>query len=143
MKKKTLVLLVFFFLLIYPGYKAIQISSVFLAAESTEEIRILITHFQLSIWLSWVGMAVLAVYYKWTEINNLLFKLTYGFLVMAFGLFGYFTQHTLNIFNIDSRFSDSYTLGVFTALQHLALAVVLTIFLQIAVRIFQTKWHRH
>lgn len=87
-------------------------------------------------------MAFLAIYYKWTEKDNLFFKLTYFFLILGFGTFGYFTQKAVNLFESSSRFSDSYTLGVFTALQHLAVGVVFTIFLQIAVRIFQTKWHR-
>ena len=88
-------------------------------------------------------MMVVSVYYKWIQSDNFFFKLTYFFLVLAFGAFGYFTQYVLNLFGNSSRFSDSYTLGVFSALQHLAVAVILTIFLQIAVSLFQTKWHRH
>lgn len=87
-------------------------------------------------------MVVVSVYYKWTQKDNFFFKLTYFFLVFAFVVFGYFTQHGLNVIGNSSRFSDSYTLGVFTALQHLAVAAILTIFLQIAVSLFQTKWHR-
>ena len=88
-------------------------------------------------------MAIISVYYKWIKKSNFFFKLTYIYLLVAFGAFGYFTQHALNIFGNSSRFSDSYTLGFFTALQHLAVAAILTIFLQIAVRLFQTKWHRN
>lgn len=142
MKKKHLLLLIFIFLLFYPLYRVYQILDLFTSAQNPGEIRANITGYQLSIWLSWVGMMVVSVYYKWIQKNNFFFILTYFFLVLAFGAFGYFTQHALNLLGGSSRFSDSYTLGVFTALQHLAIAGILTVFLQIAVRLFQTKWHR-
>lgn len=142
MKKKHLLLLIFFGLLIYPGFWGFRVFFLFPIAETSGAIKTDITQFQLSLWLSWLGMAFLAIYYKWTEKDNLFFKLTYFFLILGFGTFGYFTQKAVNLFESSSRFSDSYTLGVFTALQHLAVGVVFTIFLQIAVRIFQTKWHR-
>lgn len=142
MKKKHLLLLIFILLLFYPLYRVYQILDLFTSAQNPGEIRANITGYQLSIWLSWVGMMVVSVYYKWIQKNNFFFILTYFFLVLAFGAFGYFTQHALNLLGGSSRFSDSYTLGVFTALQHLAIAGILTVFLQIAVRLFQTKWHR-
>lgn len=142
MKKKHLLLLIFILLLFYPLYWVYQILDLFTSAQNPGEIRANITGYQLSIWLSWVGMMVVSVYYKWIQKNNFFFILTYFFLVLAFGAFGYFTQHALNLLGGSSRFSDSYTLGVFTALQHLAIAGILTVFLQIAVRLFQTKWHR-
>lgn len=142
MKKRQLLLLIFIILLLYPLYQAYGVLDLFTSAQNPGEIRADITGYQLSIWLSWVGMVVVSVYYKWTQKNNFFFILTYFFLVLAFGVFGYFTQHALNLFGNSSRFSDSYTLGVFTALQHLAVAAILTVFLQIAVSLFQTKWHR-
>ncbi|HSP11247.1 MAG TPA: hypothetical protein VLO29_01870 [Salegentibacter sp.] len=142
MKKRQLLLLIFSILFLYPLYRAYLVLDLFTSAENLGELRSDITSYQLSIWLSWLGMMVVSVYYKWTQKENFFFKLTYFFLVLAFSTFGYFTQHALNIFGNSSRFSDSYTLGVFNALQHLAIGVVFTIFLQIAVRIFQTKWHR-
>ncbi|HEY9185429.1 MAG TPA: hypothetical protein VIM94_08895 [Salegentibacter sp.] len=142
MKKKEILLLVFILLLLYPVYMAYEVLELFSSAQNPGEIRADITGYQLSIWLSWVGMMVVSVYYKWIQTDNFFFKLTYFFLVLAFGAFGYFTQLALNLFRNPSRFSDSYTLGVITALQHLAVAAILTIFLQIAVSLFQTKWHR-
>lgn len=142
MKKKQFLLLIFIFLLFYPLYRVYGVLDLFTSAQYPGEIRANITGYQLSIWLSWVGMMVVSVYYKWIQSDNFFFKLTYFFLVLSFGAFGYFTQHALNVFGNSSRFSDSYTLGVFTALQHLAVAAILTIFLQIAVSLFQTKWHR-
>ncbi|MGY5850161.1 hypothetical protein [Salegentibacter sp. F14] len=142
MKKKRLLLFIFILLILYPVYQAIMVTGLFSTVENPGEIRAAITQFQLSIWLSWVGMMAISVYFKWLQKDNFFFKLSYFFLVLAFGAFGYFTQHALDIFENGPRFSDSYTLGVFTAIQHLAFAAILTIFLQIAVRIFQTKWHR-
>lgn len=142
MKKKQFLLLIFIGLLLYPIYQAYGVLNLFSSVENFGEIRANITGYQLSIWLSWVGMMVISVYYKWRQRDNFFFKITYFFLVFTFGAFGYFTQHALNVFGNSSRFSDSYTLGVFTALQNLLVAVVLSIFLQIAVGLFQTKWHR-
>lgn len=142
MTRKNLLLLIFLIILIYPGYWIYRLLVLIPVAETAGEMRADVTRFQLSLWLTWVGMVIISIIFKWIEKNNLFFKLTYIFLVIGFGAFGYFTQRVVTLFENSTRFSDSYTLGVFTAIQHLALAVVLTMFLQIAVRIFQTKWHR-
>lgn len=101
-----------------------------------------ILSYQLSIWLTWLVFVIIAVFYKWTTEKNFFFILTYAFLLLSFGFFGYFVQALVNSFELPSTFEDDYTLGVFTALQNFAVAALLTAFLQAAVWWFTRRWHR-
>lgn len=143
MKIKKLLLLFFFVISLYPLYKGIDAGLILFGEEEDRAVIQSITAYQISIWVAWVMFISLSVYYKWKVKQNLFFYVTYGFLLVGFAIFGFFTQKAVNLYELPSRFEDSYSLGLFTALQQVAIAGILTFFIQFSVWIFETKWHRN
>lgn len=143
MKIKKLLLLFFFVISLYPLYKGIDAGFILFGEVEERAVIRSITAYQISIWIVWVMAVSLSVYYKWKVKQNLFFYITYGFLLLGFAIFGFFTQKAVNLYDLPSRFEDSYSLGVFTALQQVAIAGILTFFIQFSVWIFETKWHRN
>lgn len=143
MKRRRLLLLTLV-ILVYPVYKAIDAGLILFGEE--EEVAAVtqsITAFQLSIWILWVILVSISVYFKWIAKRNLFFYITYGLIILGFGLYGFYTQKAVNLYDLPSRFEDRYTLGVFMALQQVAVAGILTFFIQFSVWIFKSKWHRN
>lgn len=142
MNKKPLLLLLLFLILLYPLYKGFETGSILFSEGGVDEVTGSITAFQLSIWVVWLFIVSFAVYFKWSAKQNLFFYITYTLLVLDFGMYGVFTQKAVNLYDLPTRFEDNYTLGVFTAVQQMLIAGILTFFLQFSVKIFETKWHR-
>lgn len=142
MKKKTLLVIIFLLLLFYPLFSLFQLEQALVPGEIIQEVQAELQSFQRSIWISWVILVALAVYYKWSFKRNLVFYLTYGFLIVAFAVFGIYVQRVVTLFEVPSGFADAYTLGVFSALQNILFSAVLTGFLQAAVWWFTRRWHR-
>lgn len=142
MKKKYLLLAMLLLLLLYPAIRAYLVMQSLEAGYRVDRVEDSILSYQLSIWLTWLVFVIIAVFYKWTTEKNFFFILTYAFLLLSFGFFGYFVQALVNSFELPSTFEDDYTLGVFTALQNFAVAALLTAFLQAAVWWFTRRWHR-
>jgi len=142
MGKKGILLVLFGLFLLYPIFTLFQLDQA--VSEATEfsllESRLL--NYQISIWISWVLLVSLGIYYKWTRKRNLFFTLTYGYLFVAFCIFGTYTQMAVNTFQVPSSFEDDYTLGVFTAVQNIIVSAALTGFLHAAVWWFTRRWHR-
>ncbi len=142
MKSQSLLSFIGIISLGYPIYMAMEASFLIGNMAELPEINSAIVSYQLSLWVCWVVLAGLAIYYKWTEQRNLFFLFCYFFIVIGFGLLGYFLQWRANLYEITTGFQDSYTFGVVAGLQRIILAAILTLFLQFSVKIFETKWHR-
>lgn len=141
MSKKVILLIVLGLTLLYPIISLIGITNAF-DALVLESVRVKILNFQLSIWISWIIFASVAVFYKWTRQKNVFFWITYIFLVIGFGIFGIYYQKMVNIFNVPTLFIDTYTLGLIVILQNIITALVLTVFLHACVWWFTRRWHR-
>ena len=139
MNKKVVILLIVGLILIYPLVTLFRLDQAISAGTSLEQVQETLLAFQVSIWISWIFLAGLAIYYKWTLRRNLIFTLTYGFLFICFCLFGTYTQMMFNLFQLPSAFEDEYTLGVFTAVLNIVVSAVLTGFLQAGVWWFTRK----
>lgn len=129
-------------LLLYPIISVLRVEQVINNGAGPEIIEDRISQFQLSIWLTWLVMVAVAVSFKWTTEKNLFFYLIYIFLLVAFGIFGFYIQNMINIFDFPTGFEDNYSFGVFTALINFIVAALLTGFLQVSVWWFTRRWHR-
>lgn len=141
MNIKTIFYIVIILVIIYPAFSVFLVDQAMQNGNETE-IKRAISAYQLSIWISWLIFAILAIYYKWTTEENIFFYTTYGFLILGFSIYGYYIQKMVNLLNVETGFRDNYTFGVFTAIQNLAVAGLLTGFLQAAVWWFTRRWHR-
>lgn len=142
MNKEVILGLVFFLIIFYPAVSAFNLHQAIYTQDSAEIIEQQLSAYQLSIWLSWLVMVIASIYHKWTTERNNFFYFTYIFLLIGFGIFGFYFQKMVNLFDIETSFQDKYTLGVFAALRNLAVAGILTAFLQAAVWWFTRRWHR-
>ncbi len=142
MDKKIVTLIVICFGILYPAISVYLLHQSMNSISEAENFESNISAYQLSVWLSWVVLVILAIYYKWTTEKNVLFNVTYAFLLFGFGIYGYYVQEMVNMFQLDSGFTDNYSFGVFTALSNLAVAGILTGFLQASVWWFTRRWHR-
>lgn len=142
MKKKTVFLIIIALVWLYPAYALFALEQAMGLESQQYQVRVSLRDYQVSIWISWVVMAILSVYYKWTQKSNFFFSVTYGFLLLAFVLFGYYTQRMVSVFDLPSTFDDDHTLGIFAAVQNIFVAAILTGFLQAGVWWFTRRWHR-
>lgn len=142
MGRKGILLLLFGLILVYPLVTLFQLNQSVSDRNELHLVENKLLNYQISIWISWIFLVSLGVYYKWTRSRNLFFTLTYGFLFLAFSIFGTYTQMTVNIYQIPSSIEDDYTLGVFTAVQNIIVSAVLTGSLQAGVWWFTRRWHR-
>lgn len=141
MGNKTFLLLIVLAVGVYPVFMlGYALSS--LGPEQAELAEKAIVDYQISVWLAWMIYTGIAVYYKWNRKRNRFFYFTYGFLILAFGAYGYVFQDYFNTYGIDDGFRDSYTLGVLTALERIGMSALLTGMLQAAVWWFTRRWHR-
>ncbi len=134
---RTLVLVV----LVYPAYMLFRAANSLDIGE-LQTTRAGILNYQVSIWLSWILLVTVAIYYKWTGKRNSFFYFTYGFLLVAFAVFGYLNQTLVNVHDLPSPFKDGYTFGVLLFLQNLVVSSILTGSLQAGVWWFTRRWHR-
>lgn len=140
MKTKNILFVIFFIVLLFPIYAIFQIFN--LGNATAEDITSALSFFQISLWVSWMIFAVIAVYLKWTHKENIFFILTYIFIGVGFGLFGYLTQQAIADYEITTRFGEEFPLGVFSAIRNIVVSAALTVFLQLAVFWFTRRWHR-
>jgi hypothetical protein len=141
MGKKAILRTLIILVLLYPVYMLFHAGDA-VDLEDVQEASDSILNYQISIWISWVFLVVIAIYYKWTEKRNSFFYFTYGFLLVSFSVFGYFQQSLITAYDLPSPFDDQYTVGVVVALQNLVASFILTALLQAAVWWFTRKWHR-
>lgn len=142
MKRKTILIILFILLLFYPIYSVFVVEEVMSSGSSIRDAENALVGYQRSIWISWIILVSMAVYYKWIKKKNIIFYITYAFLFVAFAVYGIYVQKLVTDYNVPSNFNDSYTLGVFTALQNILASAILTGFLQAAVWWFTRRWHR-
>ena len=142
MKKKWILLLIVILAFIYPGISIIEVQQALEELQSNTTIEDGLVGYQLSIWITWIVLTGISIYYKRTVKSNFFFRITYIYLLIAFGVYGYFQQVAINVLDLSTSFSDDYTLGIFVAVQHIAIAAVLTAMLQGSVWWFTRRWHR-
>lgn len=139
MNKKSILLIVFGIILLYPIYSVFQLGQ---SGNELNEVQNAVSNYQISIWISWAILVCIAIYYKWTYKSNFFFTALYAFLLIGFVVFGFYTQKMFNSFNLASGFEDNYSLGVFIALENIVAAAVITGILQACVWWFTRRWHR-
>ncbi len=142
MSGKVILLALCLIILFYPGYLIYQLEQAIHMANEPVLAQNRLINFQISIWIVWVMLLLGAIYNKWVKKGNFLFYFTYGFLVLAFAIFGFYTQVVVNNFSLSSPFRDEYSHGLFIAAQNIITAGALTAFLQTAVWWFTRRWHR-
>ena len=142
MTKKSVLLTIFILILIYPIYCIFQLEAINGVEGQPEEAQARLINYQISIWISWIVMACMAVYTKWSRKSNFFFNLTYGFLIIAFAIFGYYTQMVVTAYDLPSQFSDGYTHGLFAAVQNIVISAIFTGLLHAGVWWFTRRWHR-
>lgn len=142
MSKKPVLLVLFLIILAYPGISIFQLEQTLSEAGSAAMAHQSLVNYQISIWVSWLVLVFVSIYDKWIKKRNEFFYLTYGFIVVAFSIFGYYTQEIINNFDLPSRFEDNYTHGVFTAILNIITSGILTGLLQVGVWWFTRRWHR-
>lgn len=142
MKRKTVLVIIFILLLFYSLYSVFVLEEVISSGSSIREAESALIAFQRSIWITWILLVSMAVYYKWVKKRNFIFYFTYAFLFVAFAVYGIYVQRLVTAYDMPSSFEDSYTLGVFSALQQILMSAILTGFLQAAVWWFTRRWHR-
>jgi nitrate reductase NapE component len=140
MKKKNILKFLFLVILLYPLFSLFSAVGD-IGEVGLQEARKAISHYQVSIWVSWLVLVSASVYFKWTKQKNFFFCFTYAFLVVAFGFLGYLAQELVARYELPNKFGDAYSFGVLHALQHIISSLVLTGFLQAAVWWFTRKWH--
>tara|TARA_R110000850_G_scaffold182360_1_gene307763 strand:- start:15327 stop:15743 length:417 start_codon:yes stop_codon:yes gene_type:complete len=99
-------------------------------------------NYRISIWMVWFIWAAVAVWLKWTKRHYRFFKSTYGYIVIACIIYGYYHSKATGLTGSPSPFSDSYTASFFAALLDIAVLFALTAFLQAAVWWFTQRQHR-
>lgn len=142
MFKKPVLLVLFLIVLVYPVITIFLLEQTVSETTNANEAQQSLVNYQLSIWVSWLVLVFLSIYYKWTVKKNTFFYITYGFIVIAFGIFGYYTQAIVTTFDLPSRFEDNYTHGVFTAVVNIITSGILTGMLHAGVWWFTRRWHR-
>lgn len=142
MKRKTVLVIIFILLLFYSLYSVFVLDEAISLESSIRETESALIAFQRSIWITWILLVSMAVYYKWVKKRNFIFYFTYAFLFVAFSVYGIYVQKLVTAYNLPSSFDDSYTLGIFSALQNILMSGILTGFLQAAVWWFTRRWHR-
>lgn len=142
MNKKKIPGFLFFLILLYPVISLFLLHRAVDGQSSGEIVEQLLSSYQLSIWLSWLIMVIIAIYTKWKTEQNYFFYYTYIFLFLGFAVFGYYFQKMVLEFELNTPFRDNYTMGVFAGLRNLVVAGLLTGFLQAAVWWFTRRWHR-
>ncbi|GHA50552.1 hypothetical protein GCM10007103_34130 [Salinimicrobium marinum] len=142
MSKKPVLLVLCLIIVAYPVISIFQLEQTISEAANAAAAHQSLVNYQISVWVSWLVLVFLSIYYKWTQKRNIFFYFTYGFIVVAFSIFGYYTQAIVNNFDLPSRFEDNYTHGVFTGIINIITSGILTGFLQAGVWWFTRRWHR-
>ena len=142
MNKKYLISGLFVLLLLYPALSVLILSQEIGLGSTPERLANLLSSYRISLWLCWIVMASLAIFYKWTTGENLFFNIIYIFLSLGFGFFGFYSQRIINLFDLSSPFSDTYTYGFLVGIQNFIVPAILTGFLQAGVWWFTRRWHR-
>lgn len=143
-EKVTIAILssILFVLLAYPVFNIFQLEQVMTQGAEQEIVEKRLVNYQLSVWIYWLVFVCFAIHQKWTKKRNFFFYYLYAFLLIAFGIFGYYFQKVISNYNIETAYRDPYTLGVVMALQNLLAAAVLMGILQAGVWWFTRRWHR-
>lgn len=119
----------------------IKVEQAFSELKSAEEVRLSVRNFQISIWCAWVLMTSSATYYQWTKKKYSLFVLDYIIVIVAF----IFLRHYLNLGEEKNlwSFGDTFMKGSnYITLRNALLICFMTAFVQAAIWLFSSKWHR-
>ena len=118
-----------------------KVENAFSEMKSPEEVRFAIRNYHISIWCGWVLMTSSATYYQWTKKKYALFALDYLIVILAF----IFLRHYLNLGEERDlwSFGDTFKMSVnYMSMRNALLMIFMTAFVQAAIWLFSSKWHR-
>ena len=95
--------------------------------------------FNISIWLVWIILVAGSTFYRIKFHDPVFFNFTYIFLVMSFGTLAILNHLASTIYTSSITRNELFSLGLFSAIHHLVASLVLTAFLNIGIRIYQSK----
>ncbi|MDT7827569.1 hypothetical protein RQM65_02680 [Pricia sp. S334] len=98
--------------------------------------------FLIGLWSCWLITATIAVYYKWTEKRNFFFWFNYAYLTVAFLIFAHYNDQLFRHIDLSERPYGKNMLNAIRTLRNALPIFVATVYLQVAVRWFENKWHR-
>lgn len=119
----------------------IKVEQTFSELKSTEDVRLTIRNFQISIWCAWVLITSSATYYQWTQKKYILFVLDYLIVIVAF----IFLRHYLYTGEAEGlwKLADSVIKGTdYLTIRNTLVICFMTAFVQAAIWLFSSKWHR-
>ncbi|WP_276165409.1 hypothetical protein [Zobellia alginiliquefaciens] len=139
-RKESILSLVFVLLLGIPIFILIDLGTA-VDTGNWEELERGLVNYLISIWSVWILTVSIAVYYKWTEKNNLYFFMNYSYLIVAFGFFIHYNATLLNNIELPQSYASNRLTFIRTA-KHLMPILFATGYLQASVWWFSKKWHR-
>lgn len=119
----------------------IKVEQAFSELKSAEDVRLSVRNFQISIWCAWVLITSSATYYQWTQKKYILFVLDYLIVIIAF----IFLRHYLNFGEEEGlwKLGGSIIKGTnYLTMRNTLLICFMTAFVQAALWLFSSKWHR-
>lgn len=119
----------------------LKVEHAFSELKSAEDVRLSVRNFQISIWCAWVLITSSATYYQWAQKKYILFVLDYLIVIIAF----VFLRHYLNLGEEKGlwSFGDRFIMGSnYITLRNALLICFMTAFVQAAIWLFSSKWHR-
>lgn len=142
MSRKSIVLSGVVILILYPLFTLWGAFSALNLVNEAQLVEDRILNFQIAIWITWILITVLAIYYKWTRKKDLIFYLTYAYILAAFTILAFLIVRFYSLYDLKGQVTDPLSFGIISVLPNIFTAAVLTGLLQIAVWWFTRRWHR-
>ena len=128
-------------LMALPIYFIIQMENM-LGNQDWKGLKSATINYLICIWSSWIFMATIAIYSKWTEKNNFFFHLNYTYLIVVFVILAYYSNQLFKNLNVSDKVLSPNMLTLIWVLKNAVPILGATAYLQISVWWFERKWHR-
>ncbi|WP_127844343.1 hypothetical protein [Psychroflexus aestuariivivens] len=122
-------------------YFLISLENAFSEIKSSEDVQNALRNYHISIWCGWVIITSSATYFQWTQKKYSIFVFDYLIIILAFIFF----RHYLNLGEEEDlwSFGDSFKMSSnYMSMQKALLMIFMTAFVQAAIWLFSSKWHR-
>lgn len=119
----------------------LKLENAFSEIKSSDQVRLSLRNYHISIWIGWVIVTSSATYYQWTQKKYIIFVLDYLLVILAFIFF----RHYLSLGEEEQFWSlgSSFKTGAnFTSMRNALVMIFMTAFVQAAIKLFSSKWHR-
>lgn len=119
----------------------IKLDYSFSEIQSAEDLRLSVRNFQISIWCGWVLMTSAATYYQWTQKEYTLFIVDYLTVLISFVFLRYYLGlgEEKNLWTLGDTFKTGAN---YMTMRNALLMFFMTAFVQAAIWLFSSKWHR-